>query len=102
MVNGLPVATLAGWDTTANWEADAPVTVMLLVKPLLARPGLVARNVATPEVLSDRPVNVATPLTAATVDVPTTDSPAGPVPTTIVTSPLKEVSRLPLTSRAWI
>ena len=51
-----------------TWLAAAGVIVLLFV--LLASPVLETVNVALPAVVRDRFVNVATPLTAATVVMP--------------------------------
>ena len=51
-----------------TWLAAAGVTVLLLVP--LTSPVLETVNVAAPAVVRDKPVNVATPLTAEAIAVP--------------------------------
>ena len=98
----LPAVPLDGCVVKTSVAGAAALTLKgVLVAPV--RPLLEASNVTpVPAALSVRSTNRATPLTAVTVVLPPSVPPAGPLPSAMVTDPVKPVEVLPKLSWASI
>ena len=90
-----PATVFVGWVTNTIWLAAAGVILKAVVVPPVRLPSAAVRLYPVPTLLIDKLLNVAKPLTAATVAVPLSVPLPGLVPMATVTFDESELTTLP-------